>query len=85
MVSQLGAPTGSSRVAMSPEVQAAYLTDGLSAVAGLGYVHTVLIYSIRDSGTDAADSEQNFGLLDFNFTPKPAFGAVQQLVAASRC
>lgn len=84
-ITEFGAPTGSSRVAVSPEVQAAYLTDGLSAVAGLGYVHTVLIYSIRDSGTNAADPEQNFGLLDVNFTPKPAFGAVQQLVAASRC
>lgn len=84
-VTEFGAPTGTSSVAVSPDDQAKYLTEGLTAMSRLDYVHTVLIYSIRDSGVDAADPEQNFGLLDFAFSPKPAFGAVQRLVAESRC
>ena len=36
----------------------------------------VFLHSLRDSGTDTSDSEQNYGLLRSDFSRKPSFAAV---------
>jgi len=45
---------------------------------GLKHVYN---YELIDQGTDLADSEQNFGLLRNDGSPKPAFTALKNLIA----
>lgn len=63
------------------EAQAKYILRRLTESLGLG-VTTAMIYDIKDDGTDPYYNEQNFGLVDFNLKPKPAYGAVQRYCAA---
>ncbi len=65
--------------------QAVYDVRELLAVWQLGLPLAVL-YELEDGGTDAAEREDNFGLIDAAGAPKPAYRAVAQLtsVAASR-
>lgn len=80
---EFGAPTGKSSKAVTPDRQAAYLTEGITAARELGYVQAILIYSLRDAGSDVTDPEQNFGLLTLARQPKPAYQAVRNLANPS--
>lgn len=84
-ITEFGAPTGSDSTSISRAAQADYLTSGISAARKLGYVPVILIYSIRDSGTDPRDPEHNFGLLTEDFEPKPGYRAVQRLTDSEIC
>lgn len=83
-ITEFGAPTGTGANAVTPTFQATYLTNGIKAARNLGYVTKILIYSLRDSGTDTTDIEQNFGMVSFNFVPKPAYAAVLSLARPKR-
>lgn len=34
-------------------------------------------YDLRNDGTDASDKEDNFGIVDYNYNPKPAFNSMK--------
>ena len=55
------------------------LSAGLPTIMDFG---PVFVHSLRDAGTDPADSEQNFGLLRADFTHKPTFDVVRGRSAA---
>jgi hypothetical protein len=55
--------------------QASNVSSALQQLAALPYVSAVELYDMRDDGTNAADPEQNFGLIDRYFNPKPAWQA----------
>ena len=40
-------------------------------------------YSYRDQGTSTTDTENFYGLRRFDGTPKPAYTALQQAIAAA--
>ncbi len=61
--------------------QAKYTLRRLTESLGLG-VDVSVIYDFKDDGGDPYESEQNFGLIDSELQPKPAYGAVQRLAAA---
>jgi polysaccharide biosynthesis protein PslG len=84
-ITEFGAPTGSDSTSVSEDTQAAYITAGITEARKLGYIPVILIYAIRDSGTEPGDPEQNFGLLRRDFEPKPAYAAVRELAAPSLC
>lgn len=44
----------------------------------------IVIYSLRDDGTDAGDAEQNFGLIQADYAEKPALVAVRTLSRLAR-
>jgi hypothetical protein len=44
---------------------------------GLGFVEGAIVYSLRDTGTNLADVNQNFGILHYDFSPKPSFQVVR--------
>jgi hypothetical protein len=66
---------------VSEETQAEYLKRALRLLSDpgsdLGFVEGALIYSLRDSGSDIDDVNQNFGILRHDFSRKPSFSVVQ--------
>jgi hypothetical protein len=42
----------------------------------------MFIFQGRDQGTDPSNRENFYGLLKYDFTPKPAYAAYQEAVAA---
>ena len=76
-LTEFGAPTGTGVGAVSPERQAQILDRGFTEARRLAFVGPVFVYALRDSGTDPADREQNFGLLRADGTPKPAWDVLR--------
>lgn len=78
-MTEFGAPTGTAPTAVSDEVQAETIRIVVTAARDVAWLGPAFVYSLRDSGTDPADPEQNFGLLRRDFTPKAAYGVVRGL------
>ena len=76
-ITELGAPTGNGPMAVTEEAQAAIIGSSLAQASRLPYVGPVFVHALRDAGTDAFDSEQNYGLLRADFSRKPSFAVVQ--------
>jgi hypothetical protein len=57
--------------------QATNIASALQQLAALPYVAAAEIYDIRDSGTDATDENDSWGLLDYNLKPKPAWNSFE--------
>ena len=80
---EFGAATGTGLSAVSESEQAAIVTDAFHAMAQLPFVGGPLfIYSVRDTGTNPADFEDNFGLLRRDFSAKAARAAYLNAAAA---
>ena len=79
----LAATTGQPPV--SEEAAAVYLPRALVAAFGAG-VRRTFVYELLDEKPDPGlhDSEQHFGLLRNDLSPKPAFTAIKTLIAAVR-
>lgn len=75
-ITECGAPTGTNRRAVSEGKQADTLRMMLATAENTPWLGPAFVYAMRDSGTDTADSEQNFGILRHDFTPKPAYEVV---------
>jgi hypothetical protein len=80
---EYGAPTGSTDPkAVSTGTQAQYISDGLRWWAGQPYTGPLFIHTVRDAPTnDPGDWHHHMGLLNINFTPKPAFSVLTNLLA----
>lgn len=76
-ITELGAPTGTGPMAVTEDAQAAILGSNLAQASRLPYVGPVFVHSLRDSGGDPFDSEQNYGLLRSDFSRKPSYPVVQ--------
>lgn len=69
--------------------QADFVGKAFDLIEGLDYVKAAAVYNLRDKDTDPASFEGNFGLVNRDFTPKPAFAALtaalhRNVTAASR-
>lgn len=69
---EFGAPTGTGARAVSEDVQARIIDQGLGLVTAIHDVGPVFVYSLVDTGPDSNDLEQNFGMLRRDYTEKPA-------------
>jgi hypothetical protein len=78
---EFGAPTGNAGDAVSEAAQAQLVTQGYAKWKTLPFAGPLFWFSFRDAGRNLGDREQNFGLLHFDFTPKPSFAAYQTAVA----
>jgi hypothetical protein len=81
-VTECGAPTGTASVAVSDALQADTLRIALRAARDVSWLGPAFVYSIRDSGTDASDPEQNFGILRHDLSPKPSYAVVRAFASA---
>ena len=81
-ITEFGAPTGLDDKSVSDREQARILADGIGGAARIPWIRGFVVYTLRDVGVDPANKEDNFGVVDNAWDPKPAAGAVR--VAATR-
>jgi hypothetical protein len=86
---EFGAPTwGPPGTYVSLTTQAAMVTRAYQLWASYSWAGPLFMYSGRDAGNDASSNEDWFGLINYNYTAKPAFDAYfsisQALVTATR-
>jgi hypothetical protein len=81
-LTEFGAPTGSTTRDMTEAAQAQLLTDSFAKLKSWSWAGPGFFYSYRDNGTNKSDVEQNFGILHFDWSPKPSYSAFQAAAAA---
>jgi hypothetical protein len=79
-----GAPTGSSSQSVSEAQQAQLVTTVLARLRAWPWAGPSFFYSYRDKGTNPSDREQNFGLVRFDWSPKPASSAFRRIATQRR-
>jgi hypothetical protein len=79
---EYGAPTGESERAVTGEEQAARLREGYDQWRRWPFTGPLFWYTHRDRGSDAADPEDNFGLVTHKGRPKPALAALRAVTGA---
>jgi hypothetical protein len=62
-----------SKYCLTLEKQAQYTTEAWNIVKTWDYVHAATQYNLRNKGTDPADREDNFGLVERDFDKKLAY------------
>ncbi|OZC60237.1 hypothetical protein CH267_04620 [Rhodococcus sp. 06-621-2] len=77
---EFGAPTTSTHPGVDETRQAEILVDGIRTLHQLDYSGPVFVFDLRDSATGDPSPEYNYGLLRSDYTPKPAFDAVRNLL-----
>jgi hypothetical protein len=80
-VTEMGYPAFSGRGGVAPETAAAYLSRFLLLASTRPYLAGVWWYCLRDQGTDPANKEHNFGVLDASWRVKPAAIALRETAA----
>jgi hypothetical protein len=81
-VAETGYPTDASR---SEATQTAVLKATIASVQSVSQVYGVTDlqwFSLRDANTASGQLENGYGLLHDDYSPKPAFTAYQQIIAA---
>jgi hypothetical protein len=81
-VTEFGWPTGTSRGANSEQQQAEYTEQAFALLGKLPYVQGATIYELRDMKTDAANPEDNFGMVRQDFSQTPAYAALGRAMHA---
>ncbi len=70
---------------VTPAQQAAYSAAVVQLTAQrFPWVKALILYNLRDKGTDRSYTEDNFGLVTRDYTPKPALAAVRAAFAGLR-
>jgi hypothetical protein len=76
-VTEFGWATGSDpRGHVSEEEQAVLIRRDFERLRELPWVRAAVLYELRDEGTDRGDREDNWGILRRDYSPKPAFAAL---------
>ncbi len=65
---------------ITPQIQADFLARQW-LINRWQHVPLSIYYDWRDDGTDPTDQEQNFGMIDHDYHPKPAYQAAKTLTA----
>jgi polysaccharide biosynthesis protein PslG len=79
-----GAPTGVSSGSVTEADQAELVTAVLTQFKAWRWDGPSFFYTFRDKGTNAADREDNFGLVRRDWSPKPAYDAFRRAAAKRR-
>jgi len=79
---EFGEPTGSSSRSVTEAAQGQYVTDTYSLLKGWSWAGPAFLYSFHDNGTDLTNIEDNFGVLHYNWSEKPAYSAYRAAAAA---
>jgi len=79
-LTEFGAPTGFSALAVHDDVQGEFADEAFHATAAWPWAGPLFWYAIRDLGEDRFDSSQNWGLLRRNFDAKPGYAEFRALM-----
>lgn len=86
-VTELGWSTCTQSWCVTPQQQASYITSafGLLATSKYSYVQKAFVYQLRDLYTDTSNTswDSSLGVMGRDFTPKPAYAALQSLTSGS--
>jgi len=63
--------------------QASYTKKAYELLNGMSGIKAAVTYNLREKGTDPASFEDNFGLVNKDFSPKPAFTALKEALTAA--
>ena len=74
-------PGGTDSWCVTQDQQAQYVGDALRIAATWPFVKATVIYNFRNTGTSATDRESQFGLVNNDFTLKPAYAAFHDAVS----
>lgn len=80
---EVGAPTGTTNISVSEVTQASYARDYATLWSAWSYTGPLFFYSLRDRSNDATSSEDQFGMMRTDYTPKAAYTALTEVVAGS--
>jgi hypothetical protein len=75
-ITEIGWPSSIAPDGVTTEIQAAYAARVFILAKSLPFVAGLWWYDLRNDGMNPGNNEHNFGLAQQNFTPKPAFNAV---------
>jgi hypothetical protein len=81
---EFGFPTGDTAREVSDARQAQLLQKSLHDLVGRPWAGPAFVYSYRDSGTNGRDEQQSFGVVRYDYSPKPAYSVFQRAAAATR-
>jgi hypothetical protein len=74
---------GADKICVTPSQQAQYVHDSFPLIDQLGYVRSAIVYNLVDKGSDASSSEDNFGLVNPDYSLKPAYSSLKSALSAS--
>lgn len=80
-LTEFGWPTGNTSREVSGAEQAQYIDNALHLAGGMSYVRAATVYELHDEGNSPSNWWDNFGLLNADRTPKPAFFAFARATA----
>jgi polysaccharide biosynthesis protein PslG len=78
-ITEMGWPSNNGACGISSDAAAKYLGQALLLVRTLPEVKGFWWYDLKNDGGDASDMEHNYGLLNLDFSPKPAFAAFRDV------
>ena len=78
---EVGAPTGTEWFAVDEATQANWAQDYATLWRSWSFAGPLFYYSLRDRSNNAAASEDQFGLMRPDYTPKAAYTALANLVS----
>lgn len=80
-LTECGYPTSSVWPNLLQTKQAQYITRLFLLGNNYPSLKSIVYYDLKNDGEDAANNEHNFGMMNFNLTPKPAYTAVKTLLS----
>jgi hypothetical protein len=83
-VTEFGWPTAKQPCVISRQAAADYTAQFLLWSAAQPWVKGAWIYELKDQGRDQNNIEDNFGLFDYDYNPKPAACEVGQVIGMLR-
>ncbi len=83
-ITEMGWPIFNTPGGVSLEEQAATLAQMYLSARTMPFLKGIWWYDLRNDGVDPNNKEHNFGLVDANFKPKPAFVALAAIAPVVR-
>src|SRR5262249_23794523 len=74
-------PTGTAAGSVSETAQAALITKTFTALRRWSWAGPAFVYSYRDDGANRRDIDDNFGVVHYDYSPKPSYAAYQRAAA----
>ncbi len=74
---------GGSTWCVNEAQQAAYTPKAFAMLSSMPYVKAGIVYNLRDKGTDPVGIESNYGLINRDYTPKPAYASLKAFFASA--
>ena len=67
---------------VTPLVQAKWISDYVELGRRMPWLRSLIVYNLRDQGTNPADVEEGYGLVRRDFSRKPSFDAFRRAATA---